>query len=148
MKKFWEYVILKDRNWEYIFPSPIGHFVLTFLVVISFGIYCNREKKDKIKRFNTEIEIDTTYSEIKNDLNNTKISDSVFSVSKSKYWSSKEIKLPIGIIYALDCANSNTKEASQDDNYVTVKRLDGSLSVTRDIDVDLYLNLHVGDTIK
>ena len=142
MKKFWEYVILKDRNWEYIFPSPIGHFVLTILVVISFGIYCNSEKKDEIKRFNTNIEIDTTsYSTVK--LNN-----SDFVMSKTKHWSSKEIKLPIGIIYALDCANSNTKKSNQADNYVTVKRLDGSLSITRDIDVDLYLNLHVGDTIK
>lgn len=149
MEKFFEYVYMKDKNWEYIFPSPWGH--LLFILIVSFFIFAisNGEKKDEVKRFNTDIVIDTTsYPAVEVNLNEVDIKETDFKISKSKHWSSKETNLPIGVVYKMDFAGSGTKKQTQSDNYVTIKRLDGSLSITRDIDVDLYLNLEKGDTIK
>jgi hypothetical protein len=34
------------------------------------------------------------------------------------------------------------------DNYVTIKKTNGVLTIIRDIDVDTYLNLKINDIIK
>ena len=67
-----------------------------------------------------------------------------------RLWSADEIELPQGTVYAMDCANCNSEEGSQNtrDNYVTIKRPNNYLTVVKDIDEDLYLNLQIGDVIQ
>ncbi len=67
-----------------------------------------------------------------------------------RIWSSDETKLPQGTVYAMDCANcqSEDEKAINSDNYVTVKRPNNILTVVKDVDEDLYLNLRIGDLIQ
>ena len=67
-----------------------------------------------------------------------------------RIWSSNEIKLPKGTVYDLDCAGCQTEDEKPNvkDNYVTIKRPNNILTIVRDIDEDLLLNLHVGDLIQ
>jgi hypothetical protein len=60
---------------------------------------------------------------------------------KNNYWDSTELKLPKGVVIAKDCTNC-TSEVNQkiSDNYVTIKKTNGVLTIIRDIDVDTYLN--------
>jgi hypothetical protein len=80
-----------------------------------------------------------TYTEV---LRDTIIDD------KNNYWDS-ELKLPKGVVIAKDCTNC-TSEVNQkiSDNYVTIKKTNGVLTIIRDIDVDTYLNLKINDIIK
>ena len=79
--------------------------------------------------------------EVVGDTNNT---------NEVRLWSSSETDLPEGTVYALDCANCQSEEGIQNskDNYVTIKRPNNYLTVVKDIDEDLYLNLQVGDVIQ
>jgi hypothetical protein len=79
-----------------------------------------------------------TYTEV---LRDTIIDD------KNNYWDSTELKLPKGVV--IDCTNC-TSEVNQkiSDNYVTIKKTNGVLTIIRDIDVDTYLNLKINDIIK
>lgn len=67
-----------------------------------------------------------------------------------RIWSADETNLPQGTVYAMDCANcqSEDEKAITSDNYVTVKRPNNILTVVKDVDEDLYLNLHIGDLIQ
>lgn len=146
MKKFLRYVWMKDYNDDYLFPSPIGHFVFVILIFICFGICHNKGKEDEVKHIDMSIAIDTTaYPAEQVVIEENKD----FVIPKSKYWSSKETKLPIGIVHALDFAHGDkNKPENINDNYVTIKGVDGKLTITKDIDEDLYLNMNVGDTIR
>jgi hypothetical protein len=64
-----------------------------------------------------------------------------------RYWSASETKLPQGVVYTMDCANRGTAEQKLKDNYVTIKRTNGFLTIVKDIDEDLFLNLQDGDII-
>jgi hypothetical protein len=68
-------------------------------------------------------------------------------VKEVRYWSSSETKLPKGIVYTMDCANKGKPEQKVKDNYVTIKRTNGFLTIVKDIDDDLFLNLQDGDVI-
>lgn len=72
------------------------------------------------------------------------------STNEVRLWSSTETDLPEGTVYAMDCANCQSEEgqANSKDNYVTIKRPNNYLTVVKDIDEDLYLNLRVGDVIQ
>jgi hypothetical protein len=48
----------------------------------------------------------------------------------------------------MDCANRGMPEVNLKENYVTIKRPNGYLTITRDIDEDLFLNLQNGDIIE
>jgi len=67
-----------------------------------------------------------------------------------RIWSSDETKLPQGTVYAMDCANCQSEDKKPDmkDNYITIKRPNNYLTIVKDIDEDLYLNLHIGDLIQ
>jgi len=67
-------------------------------------------------------------------------------------WLGSDHGLPPGTVVRRDCANCNTQnpKAVKDlrDNYITILRADGIRTITRDIDVDSYLNIRIGDIIK
>jgi len=69
------------------------------------------------------------------------------TVKEVRYWSSSETKLPQGVVYTMDCSNRGTAEQKLKDNYVTIKRTNGYLTIVKDIDEDLFLNLQDGDII-
>lgn len=150
MRKFLEYLTLSDDNDDYLFPSPIGHIVFIILVVICIATCittCSRKTQDEVKHVDLSIEVDTTsYAAEEVKLDST---DADFSIPKGKYWSSQETKLPRGIVQATDYAHgSKGKGDDQTNNYVTVKGTDGKLTIVRDVEIDLFLNLQNGDTIK
>jgi hypothetical protein len=140
----------EDYTWRFP-PQFFYMFAFVFILVSTIITLCD-PKKNEVKHLDMSIEMDSTrvdsvYQAEEVILEN----DSVFMVPKGHHWISKEIGLPIGIVYMMDYAgreSKNDKDHNQADNYVTVKRTDGSLSVTRDIDVDLYLSLVKGDTIR
>lgn len=68
-------------------------------------------------------------------------------VKEVRYWSASETKLPQGVVYTTDCSNRGTAEQKLKDNYVTIKRTNGFLTIVKDIDEDLFLNLRDGDII-
>lgn len=68
-------------------------------------------------------------------------------VKEERYWSSSETKLPRGVVYAYDCSNRNRPNQKIKDNYVTIKRTNGYLTIVKDIDEDLFLNIEIGDVI-
>ena len=72
------------------------------------------------------------------------------NTNEVRLWSSSETDLPEGTVYAMDCANCQSENgpANSKDNYVTIKRPNNYLTVVKDIDEDLYLNLRVGDVIQ
>lgn len=146
MRKFLEYLFMDDDEWEYLFPSPIGHFIVVILIIVAIVVGCRKsDKKDEVKHIDMTIEVDTTQYPAEQ-VNLDSIGNIV--VTKGKYWSAKENKLPVGIVYQKQFAGEGTNDQSQGDNYVTIKASDGQLIIVRDIDVDLYLNLEKGDTIK
>lgn len=77
------------------------------------------------------------------------IQDESTKPTEVRLWSSIETKLPEGTLYGKDCAGcqSNEKDDTRD-NYVVIKRPNNYLTVVRDIDEDLYLNLQIGDIIQ
>jgi hypothetical protein len=76
--------------------------------------------------------------------------DDTKNTNEIRLWSSSETDLPEGTVYAMDCANCQSEDgpANSKDNYVTVKRPNNYLTVVKDIDEDLYLNLQIGDVIQ
>jgi len=65
-----------------------------------------------------------------------------------RYWSSSETKLPSGVVESYDCLNRGITNQNVKDNYVTIKRTNGYLTVVKDIDEDLFLNIKIGDIIN
>lgn len=84
------------------------------------------------------------------EINPSSLSETTPTITKSRVWSSENIKLPKGVVVKSDCANCGSSNGTKDltDNYVTIKDETGHLIIVRDIDVDTYLNLHDGDSIK
>lgn len=72
--------------------------------------------------------------------------DSVI-LKKPRIWDSKSLKIGVGRVTSMDCAGANTENVNQIDNYVVIKNK-GLHKVYRDVDVDTYLVLKVGDSIK
>jgi hypothetical protein len=151
MRKFLEYLFLEDDKWDYIFPSPIGHFVVVILVIISI-VTCSRkdDNKDEVKHIDMTIEVDTTQYPAEQVVDVKQDSTDInFIVPKSRFWSSTETKLPRGIVQATDYAHGGKgKGDDQTNNYVTIKGTNGQLTIVRDVEIDLFLNLQKGDTIK
>lgn len=145
--KFISYLKCDMESYNWIIP-PLIFYIFLLCMIIVLPLTCSSNKEDEVKHIDMSIAIDTTAYPAEQVVIED---DSVFKVPKGHHWRGKEIGLPIGIIYMMDYAGSESKDDknhNQADNYVTVKRTDGSLSVTRDIDVDLYLSLVKGDTIR
>ena len=71
-------------------------------------------------------------------------------VSNQRYWSSSETGLPVGVVVTTDCAGCRSENGKPDlkNNYVTIKRPNETLTIKKDIDDDLFLNIQVGDIIQ
>lgn len=138
-----------DNDYTWSFPPQFFYMFVGVFILVSSILAIVAPKEDEVKHLDMSIKVDSTRVDSVYQAEEVIIEeDSVFKVPKGHHWVSKEIGLPIGVIYSLDCAGRGTKEEKQDDNYITIKRTDGSLVITRDIDVDLYLNLETGDTIR
>lgn len=70
--------------------------------------------------------------------------------SNTRFWLGNEVKLPKGLVVKMDHAHAKNGETDDDltNNYVTIKTESGNLTIIRDVDVDTYLNVYVGDLIK
>ena len=69
----------------------------------------------------------------------------------TRVWSAQENKVPVGVVIRSDCAHNsqNTTDVLDiKDNYVTIKQPNGMLTIARDVDEDLFLNLENGDLIR
>jgi hypothetical protein len=76
--------------------------------------------------------------------------DDTKNTNEIRLWSSSETDLPEGTVYAMDCAGCQSENGTPktNDNYITIKRPNNYLTVVKDIDEDLYLNLQIGDVIQ
>jgi len=63
-------------------------------------------------------------------------------------WNSSDVGLPEGIVTHTDCASRGTERQDVNDNYVTVRKPDGTSVIISDIEEDVWLNMTVGDSIK
>mgnify|MGYP000216832141 CR=1 FL=1 len=98
----------------------------------------------------TEVTVEETTSPLTiylDSIEATEEAPEVVTVKEVRYWSSSETKLPKGVVYASDCSFRGTPEQKTKDNYVTIKRTNGYLTIVKDIDEDLFLNLRDGDII-
>lgn len=93
------------------------------------------------------ITIDSTYMD-EDEPTDEEVAKETVVAKEVRYWSSTETKLPKGVVYTSDCASRGTSEQKTKDNYVTIKRPNGYLTIVKDIDEDLFLNLHDGDIIE
>lgn len=110
------------------------------MIVLVSLVSCKRQEQIKD---DTDDDIVITCDTIQDEPTNIDTTD-------VRIWSSNEIKLPKGTVYDLDCAGCQTDDENPNvkDNYVTIKRPNNTLTIVRDIDEDLLLNLHVGDLIQ
>ena len=99
----------------------------------------------------TEVTVEETTSPLTTYLDSVEVTEEEeapeVAVKEVRYWSASETKLPQGVVYTMDCANRGTAEQKLKDNYVTIKRTNGFLTIVKDIDEDLFLNLQDGDII-
>jgi len=65
-----------------------------------------------------------------------------------KIWDSYDVSLPQGRILQKDYSHLKDGGSDLTDNYVSIKQTNGLSIIKRDIDVDTYLNLSVGDSIQ
>lgn len=145
--KIIDYLKCDDKYNNLIIPPSIFYIILAIIVMFIVLNYCLfNAKENNVKHLDLSLSIDSVKQ---GSVENNKEIDA-FVVANSKYWSAKDTKLPVGIIYAKDYAHGTEENPTKNfaDNYVTVKGLDGKLIITKDIDDDLYLNLNIGDTIK
>lgn len=64
-------------------------------------------------------------------------------------WSAADLKLPKGKVVMMDYAHGkNGGNDDQYNNYVVIRDADSIMVIKRDIDVDTYLALSVGDLIR
>lgn len=136
-----EYFLLIDSN-RWMFPPQVMYIFIILGFVLSLT-FIGGEKKDEVKHIDMTIEVDTTQYKAE------EVNLDIDTISrKGNFWVGKDINIPSGVIFRKDHAGSGTKLEDQTDNYITVRGFNGQLKIVRDIDVDLYLNLEKGDTIK
>jgi hypothetical protein len=68
----------------------------------------------------------------------------------TRVWSAQENKLPVGVVIRTDCAHDSHDGNVSDikDNYITIKQPNGTLTIAKDVDEDLFLNIENGDLIR
>ena len=76
--------------------------------------------------------------------------NTVSSTPKVNVWDATDVKLPKGRVIKMDFAHGKGENPENDheNNYVTIRLPNNKLQIIRDIDVDTYLNLNIGDIIE
>ena len=74
--------------------------------------------------------------------------DEVPPSKPKRLWDGKNIKLPSGRVISMDYEHLPKNGRNFKDNYVVIKNADSLLTIYRDIDMDTYLALQIGDLIK
>ena len=107
--------------------------------------------KPKDKDFKLETYNDSTYAAVQVDVDDA-INDAAIDAVKvplpKRLWDGKNIKLPSGKVISMDYSKSKKTGVDFSDNYVVIKNGDSLLTIYRDIDMDTYLALQIGDLIK
>jgi hypothetical protein len=122
----------------------------TILVALLGVTLFSCKKQSSVDETSTEsytITIDSMYID-EDEPTDEEVAKETLVAKEVRYWSSTETKLPKGVVYTTDCASRGTSEQKAKDNYVTIKRPNGYLTIVKDIDEDLFLNLHDGDIIE
>ncbi len=122
-----------------------------FLLVLGLGLTISCKPKPKTESTeNVETYDAITVPDSSDYSNEDEPTTSEVKVVQKRYWSSLETKLPIGVVTNKDCANcrSENVKANLKDNYVTIKRPNETLTIKKDIDEDLFLNVEIGDIIQ
>ncbi len=117
-----------------------------FLVLVSLSLFSCQTKSevDETETYTLNF-IDSTFMD---KVETEKIITPPTVAKEVRYWSATETGLPKGVVYTSDCFSRGTSEQKIKDNYVTIKRPNGYLTIVKDIDEDLFLNLHDGDIIE
>lgn len=148
----------KKTRW-YDHPKNEGIVGFLFMVMISSGMFlltglvtsCSK-KQDEVNHIVMEDAETVSAGDsitVEWETDSTEVDTTIFYVSPEKFWSSQETKLPKGIVMRFDYAHGGkNKRDNQRDNYVTIKQPNGQLIIMRDVEIDLFLNIEVGDTIK
>lgn len=76
------------------------------------------------------------------------ITDEIKPTIPKRLWDGKNIKLPSGRVISMDFQHLPKNGKNYHDNYVVIKNADSLLTIYRDIDIDTYLALQIGDLIK
>lgn len=140
-----------DEDYTWRFPPQLMYlFAFVFILVTTIIAIVDPKGKDEVKHLDMSIEMDSTRVDSVYKAEEVILeTDSVFKVPKGHYWSSQETKLPIGIVHKMDFAHGDKPNKDNlSNNYVTVKGRNGKLTIIKDIDDDLFLNMEVGDTIR
>ena len=121
-----------------------------FLVALALGLTVSCKPKAEEPIENVETYDAVILSDSSDYRNQDEPTESDVKVADKRYWSSSETKLPVGIVVNKDCANcrSENEKADLKDNYITIKRPNETLTIKKDIDEDLFLNVEVGDIIQ
>lgn len=121
--------------------------ILLSIILLLNGCGLTAEEKANIKKHKADsiatANIDMSF--IENDTLTTNLIDTL-----KNNWSSNETGLPIGVVIKMDYGHDPSGDATKDllnDNYVMIRKSDGLNTIVRDVDVDLYLNLSIGDKI-
>ena len=111
---------------------------ILIICLLGFTLFSCKPKIKETEETKEVVTIDSIYVEPET---------STEEVKEVRYWSSTETKLPRGVVYSYDCSNRNKPTQKIKDNYVTIKRTNGYLTIVKDIDEDLFLNIEIGDII-
>ena len=150
---FKSYVQHKKLHWELLFvgstpalPTKRNKMKKVLSIgLLGFVLFSCKEVPEETKEFSDSvITIDTTIVETVEI--EAEVPEAV-TVKEVRYWLGSETKLPKGVVYTMDCSNRGRPEQRLRDNYVTIKRANGYLTIVKDIDEDLFLNLRDGDII-
>jgi len=78
-----------------------------------------------------------------------KLKDCVKTTTTMKIWDGYEMDIPSGIVIKMDYAHGNDTTASDmSNNYISIRQPNGICNIKRDVDVDIYLNLSIGDSVQ
>ena len=118
-------------------------FIILLGVFILYGCQNEIDPEIKSRMGKIGIKIDSLISE------NTKLKAKLNNKTKPyKIWDSFDVGLPQGRIIRKDYAHLDDDVKDLSDNYVSIKQPNGLSIIKRDIDVDTFLNLLVGDSIQ
>ena len=121
-----------------------------FLVALVLGLTISCKPKTEETTENVETYDAVILSDSSDYRNQGEPNENDIKIADKRYWSSSETKLPVGIVVNKDCANCRLENEKADlkDNYITIKRPNETLTIKKDIDEDLFLNVEVGDIIQ
>ena len=103
------------------------------------------ETQDTLQQINTILR-----KEVENLKEQIKILERHTDLSQTNYkiFDSYDVELPGGRVVKLDHSHLEDGKSDLSDNYVSIRQENGLTIIKRDIDIDTYLNLSVGDSIQ